>query len=226
MFVAVRAGRAAHRRERLCSSIFSVHHPSVVYRHAHEIWRVEVLCEAQERQVGQVGPRRWDRARLRGPTWGSSQKPPSPAFFRCCPRHEKRRAQRAAGARSAQKARGARGARAAGAPEARRRRAERAGGAGGAVGAVGAEDRIIRDYGRIIIISNRFRASGARSDTFWCRLEGSVGISCSRHRDRISRPVGRLPNLADSRLHHGPGWPSETLMPSSKVSEICQSTNS
>ena len=91
-FIEVRAGRAAHRREWSCGSIFSVHHPLVVYRHAREIWRAAVLCGAQERQVGQVGRRRWDRARLRGPTWGSSRKPPSPKVAQCKPSPHRRSA--------------------------------------------------------------------------------------------------------------------------------------
>ena len=132
----------------------------------------------------------------------------------------RRRAQRAGGAR------GARGA--------RRRRAERRGAALGALSrypfcatfqfsAVGGP--IIRDYGRIIMIGNRFRASGARSDTFYCRLKGEEGISCCSGRDRISR-AGTLPKLANSRLHHHPGSTRHASTPSSKVSEITLLTKS
>ena len=133
---------------------------------------------------------------------------------------------RAARRRRAGGARGARGA--------RRRRAERRGAALGALSrypfcatfqfsAVGGA--IIRDYGRIIMIGNRFRASGARSDTSYCRLKEKKAYRFAVV-EIESREPARLPKLANSRLHHHPGSTRHASTPSSKVSEITLSTKS
>ena len=77
----------------------------------------------------------------------------------------------------------------------------------------------IRDYVRIIRVhvSDRFRASDARSDTFYYHLEGSVGICRRRGQSNLSEPA-RLLNLVDVQLH--PGSTRHASTPSSKVSGI------